>query len=657
MESKKSSLKKTKLRNAQKSGSKIMLYNFLSIFLGCFGIIFLLMQLNSLQNEYTTMMDLNYKDILYMDKIESMIYKHESLIYQHMAMDDVKAKEKLRDEAAAVEEEIDEILQVFGANIKGGEYETYYHSIYSNVVGYFKNIAIIYDFSKDNDINTAEYYMDKFLNTEVEKVNKSIEVLRTMVNDDMDERRNSTSDIMLALRNSSMVILAALLIFGIMTQWICSALTHDIVSNDALTGLANTASITKFTNKLSAKKKINMYITAYLDLKHFKYINHIVGNEGGDETIALYGQKLNDFLIKGEKAGRLGNDNFIIILYKHRQQEFLDFISNIEVPVSDGRTIQNIKVNTRCGIYSMKENDTFAEALNNSSIAINYAKTKSLDDVIWYEQKIADALYSEKEVSFRFRSAIENNEFKVYYQPKVNMQTNTMIGCEALVRWERDGSVIQPKFFIQSLEKSGLIMELDCYVLEQVCRDIRKWIEKGLKCVPVSSNFSKINLSNPKFSENVLRIVNKYKVERSLFEFELTESTNHDDYVSLIRFLDDMGEAHIATAIDDFGIGYSSLELLKNPNVNIVKLDKKFIDNIELNNGSNDNQILVRNIIHTCYDMKKQVVCEGVENAEQRKLLLDMNCKVIQGYLYDKPLCEEEFEQRLINPVYEKGAI
>lgn len=643
---------KSRQRNTQKSSGKIMLYNLLSILLGCFGILLLVIQLSFLETEYTAMMEQNYQDIFYMDTIESLIYKHEALIYQHMAMDDYDAKEQLRQSADSTEGEINENLKNFGINIKGSKYETYYHAIYSDVVGYFKNIAIIFDLSKDDDINTAEYYMDKFVNQEVEKLNVSIETLRNIINEDMNKNIYSTRKRMINLYISSALILTALIIFGAAAEWKCGVLTHDIVSNDALTGLANTATLTRFTNRLSAKKKINMYITAFLDLKHFKYINHIVGNTGGDEAIALYAQKLNDFLVKGEKAGRLGNDNFIVLLYKHRQQEFLDFISDIKLPVSDGTKTHTVKINTRCGIYSLQENDTFAEALNNSSIALNYAKTKSVEDVIWYEQKIADALYSEKEVSFRFRDAIENREFKVYYQPKVNMLTNTMTGCEALVRWERDGSVIKPNLFISSLEKSGLIMELDCYVLEQVCRDIKKWSEKGLKCVPVSSNFSKINLSNPLFSENVIGVVNRHRIDRSLLEFELTESTNHDDYEALINFLDDMGDAHITTAIDDFGIGYSSLELLKNPNVNIVKLDKKFIDNIELNNGSNNNQTLVKNIVHTCYDMKKQVVCEGVENEEQRKLLIDMNCKVIQGYLYDKPLSEEEFEKRLLNPVY-----
>ena len=267
---------------------------------------------------------------------------------------------------------------------------------------------------------------------------------------------------------------------------------------------------------------------------------------------------------------------------------------------------------------------------------------------------MAENMYHEKEISSKFREALNNKEFKVFYQPKVNVETNKLQGCEALVRWIRNGTIINPGDFIPALENNGSIKELDHYVFDQVCQDIVSWKNKGYDCVRVSSNFSKLNLKDDNFPQKILNTISKYSVDKELIEIELTESSNYGDYSKLLNLLGRMKENGITTSIDDFGVGFSSLELLKNHNVDVVKIDKKFIDDIEENKGNNEHTTLVKHILNTCKELNKEVICEGVESHLQRTLLKDMNCDLIQGYLYDKPLTYEEFEKRLLKPQYDK---
>ena len=200
------------------------------------------------------------------------------------------------------------------------------------------------------------------------------------------------------------------------------------------------------------------------------------------------------------------------------------------------------------------------------------------------------------------------------------------------------------------LEEEGYITELDFYVFEQVCRDIRNWLERGIRPVRISSNFSKLHLRDQAFAAKVLEIVRRYQIDSRYLEIELTESSGYEDFKALVAFVDEMGRHGIYTSIDDFGTGYSSLSLLKNLNVNVVKLDKSFIEDIE--NADEAHEKMVENVVRMINDLHREVICEGVENRIQADFLRTVNCQQVQGYLYDRPLPHEVFESRLKHPVY-----
>lgn len=426
------------------------------------------------------------------------------------------------------------------------------------------------------------------------------------------------------------------------------------VSKDGLTGIPNPDAIMLKMIMLMVRHRMPEYASVFINIKNMKFINRILGSApGGDLVIRKYAQMLNEY-VKGDKiAGRLGGDNFIVVIQKHRLDDFLKFLDNINISVVINGEKQVVRVESRCGIYPLKDGDNPSQAIGKASSALNFAKAKRSNDQVWYDEVIEDAMLKEKEISYNFTEAIKRKEFKVYYQPKVDMTTKRICGAEALVRWEKDDGIIVPYNFVPALERSGLITELDFYVFNNVCSDIKEWINEGIDIVPVSVNFSKMHLRDDKFSNKIINEISTQAIDKTYIQIELTESTDHDDYDSLNAFLERMYNENIDIAIDDFGIGYSSLELLKSPYVSTVKIDESFITGIDKNNGENNDAYLVRNMLHTCQDLKKEVVCEGVESLKQMELLREMRCSVVQGFLFDRPLPKKEFVDKLATPVYD----
>lgn len=199
------------------------------------------------------------------------------------------------------------------------------------------------------------------------------------------------------------------------------------------------------------------------------------------------------------------------------------------------------------------------------------------------------------------------------------------------------------------MEHLGIISELDFYVFEKVCSTIKVWKDNGIEPVVISSNFSKLSMKKEDFVDQIVNIINKYDIDKKYVRIEFTESADIEDHEIFLDFLKKMNTLGISTSIDDFGIGFSSLSLITNPNVHNIKLDKSFVDDIVT---SEDAAYLVGKIVDACRKLNKNLICEGVETREQCTVLKNMGCSMIQGYLFDRPLPEEQFLNRLENPGY-----
>lgn len=243
----------------------------------------------------------------------------------------------------------------------------------------------------------------------------------------------------------------------------------------------------------------------------------------------------------------------------------------------------------------------------------------------------------------RFDEALENNEFLVYYQPKVSLRNYRLSGAEALVRW--DGKpIIFPDNFIPELEKTHAICKLDFYILEQVCADLRQWIDQGRRIVKVSVNFSRRHLDDEKFLLEIISIIDKYEVPHEFLEVELTETTTDVSFGQLRKIIDGLHQQQISTSVDDFGVGYSSMNLIRELPWDVLKIDKSFLPKSE-----NDHRqyVMLKHIISLAHDIGLDTIVEGVETLEHIKMLKENNCFLAQGYYFDRPLPKAEFEKRL----------
>ncbi len=424
-----------------------------------------------------------------------------------------------------------------------------------------------------------------------------------------------------------------------------AGIANHLLLTDVLTGVSNSNGFLQYCGMLKKMGLLSNYTAFYLNIKTFKFINRQAGPRYGDEILREYVQILSGYLGKGGKLARLGGDNFAGLVYKEQAEEFIKFVSAVKITKMIDSHIRSFTINARLGLYSITPQATPSDLMNNISTAFNYAKNVLQRDYAWFEPSMLEVTMRNKEISFMFPKAIKNREFVVYYQPKVSLTNDTLCGCEALVRWQREGKIVPPMTFIPLFESDGTVCTLDFYVLDTVCRDIKDWCDRGITPVRVSVNFSKNHMRNFNLAQDVITVVEKYGIDPKYLEIELTEMSGYVDRKAMTDFVCAMHDYGITTSIDDFGTGYSSLMLIKNLPVDVIKLDKSFIDNIS--DANSEDCTFVKDIINMIRDIDLETVSEGVETKVQADFLTEINCEIAQGYLFSKPIPHDEFEQKL----------
>lgn len=421
--------------------------------------------------------------------------------------------------------------------------------------------------------------------------------------------------------------------------------------HEDLSGAHNRRFLESTVARLVRENKLDKYVAAHINLKNLKRINEKYNSKTGDVFIKKFVEVMMATIDEDEVFTRLGGDNFILLVKESRTNFFNDMLLHLEIEVpTEEEGLVRFKVKMRAGIYNIMPGDHFGIIMESTSEALRRSRLPEYDDFVWYESEMNRERVSERNVLEEFPKALKKKEFVAYYQPKVLLETSTLYGAEALCRWVKKGDLIPPADFIPALERDGAITKLDFYMLEKVCQDIASWTKQGLDPGRVSVNFSKNHLRDDKFGEKIVDIIDKYKVGHQYIEIELTETTGFDKG-AMTEFVRYMKSMDIATSVDDFGTGYSSLNMISGVGTDIIKLDKSFIDNIEEQPYVQQN--LVKNIVNMINDLSMETVAEGVESIDQAKLLRKWECRVVQGYLYDKPLCVEDYTYRLKNPVYE----
>lgn len=387
--------------------------------------------------------------------------------------------------------------------------------------------------------------------------------------------------------------------------------------------------------------RIGEFGGVYFNIKHFSSINDRFGRDCATNIMKQFIHGIQEKILYEECICRVGGDNFVVLFKKDNLNIIKNYLSGMPITFNDEETVT---VTTTAGYYMIPEaTESATDVMDRISTAYQLAKSVYKRPFLFYDDEIMQHQTHVKEIEMMFPSAIENEEFKVFYQPKTQLNNYQLAGAEALCRWFRNGKVISPGEFIPVLEGSKAICTLDFYMLDHVCRDIRRWLDEGREAVKVSVNLSRLHLGDEDLLESILRIIDKYKVPHHFIEIELTETTTDVDYKELKKIVYGLREQDISTSVDDFGVGYSSLNLIREMPWNVLKIDKSFLPTQEEENNDPSKVKMLRHIITMSQDLGLECIVEGVETAEQVKLLKDCKCYLAQGFYFDRPLPVKEF--------------
>ena len=412
---------------------------------------------------------------------------------------------------------------------------------------------------------------------------------------------------------------------------------YELAYIDKVTNIENSNYFIK-----KGKEKIKENFEGYLlliDIGKFKMFNKKYGRIKGDKLLEKIAQKLKEILGTKRIVTRLANDAFAVIL--EEQKNLIEIVENVINKLSNVKIEkEEYKIIIIIGISKIKKEDKdIFEILDKAIIARDEAKRNFNKKYCIFNQELENQIIKEHDIELIMEEGIQKQEFKVFYQPKINAKNNKCEEAEALVRWKRKEEIISPNEFIPVFERNKFIIQLDKYIFEQVCKDMKEWEEKYNGKIKISVNISKQHLVQDGFVEEYYNIAKKYDVDLNEIELEITETTDFDIEIDkrlgITQILENLKEKGFKIAIDDFGTGYSSLSMLQQIPVDVIKIDKSFINQTKM--------LEIIMLIAQKLDFK--TVAEGVETEEQVKKLKELGIDLLQGYYYSKPLEKVDFEK------------
>lgn len=452
---------------------------------------------------------------------------------------------------------------------------------------------------------------------------------------------------MIAQVITSLFVLAV----GVLIYWIIKIQKahinelSSIAYCDELTGAPTLAKFKIEAQQIIFNNPGMQYILVKFDVDGFKFVNQTLGYTEGDRMLCGIASALKSTgkdALKSWCYGKVNIDEFIVIFPISSDMEITQrrrqFIENFEEYMGKGF---GYKVKFPAGVHIIRSGERdISSAIEKVNFAHRKAKQKDLH-ICFYDDLMRDEALREKEIENHMDSALANGEFKVFLQPKYHISSNTVAGAEALVRWRvGNDDIVYPGSFIPVFERNGFITKLDMYMFESVCKIIRSWIDTGLTPVTVSVNFSRNHLSNSDLVKSLCELADKYGVPRQYLEIELTESAIFDNENKILELLKSLHEAHFTLSMDDFGAGYSSLGLLKNIPVDVLKIDGEFFKSVEDTERANT---VIAGVMRMARELNIKTVAEGVETKEHVDLLRTLGCDMVQGYYYAKPMPAELF--------------
>lgn len=426
----------------------------------------------------------------------------------------------------------------------------------------------------------------------------------------------------------------------------------NIAYYDPLTNLPNRRLLEEKLDSMitNSKDSGDVFSVMFLDLDRFKNINDSFGHKLGDKVLIEVTKLVKNTCKDNCFISRFGGDEFILVCSDidgvERATEFAtEIITNIEQPMY----IDNLSIYISASIgvaFYPEDGSDISNLIRNADTAMYKSKKDITNNVLFYHSQYGDETTHFVSTEQSIHKALDNQEFIPYYQPKVDMASGKIVGAEALARWiNNEQGMIMPEKFIDVAEETSQIVDISKQITQKVLADMNQW--KMLNCeLPVSINVSVRQFANSDYFSELKSLVESYGIKAEMLEIEITEQVFLGDLVMAKQRLDEFRSAGFKIALDDFGTGYSSLSYLSELPIDILKIDKSFIDHLAKDKKS---LAIMKAITSLSHDMDYETIAEGVEHLEQKNILLDLNCTTAQGYYFYRPMSQKEFTELLLN--------
>jgi diguanylate cyclase (GGDEF)-like protein len=428
---------------------------------------------------------------------------------------------------------------------------------------------------------------------------------------------------------------------------------------DALTGLPNRNLLhDRLRQAVYSQRNPRAIAVVFMDLDHFKFVNDSLGHSVGDKLLKGMGERLRSVLREGDTVGRVGGDEFVLILNDQASEEVIfRAMQRISAKVSEPIDIEGKELYVTCsaGISLYPQDGPDVDTLlKNADAAMYRAKEHGRNNFQFYTSEMNERVNERLSLEHALRRALERREFLLHYQQKTDLRSGAIIGAEALVRWNHpEWGLVRPARFIPLAEETGLIVPLGEWVLGEACRQARAWMDQGLKPGVVSVNLSARQFRQEGLVRVVSRILEETRLEPSLLEFELTESMVMHNVEAAITTLQGLKSLGVALSVDDFGTGYSSLSYLRQLPVDTLKIDRSFVRDIGAGENPDDG-VIAQAIISLGHSLRLKVIAEGVETDAQLRFLKRHGCDELQGFLYGEAVAPADYA-KLLERVRRKG--
>lgn len=420
---------------------------------------------------------------------------------------------------------------------------------------------------------------------------------------------------------------------------------EDIPEEDEMQGLLKRISRRKRfrrnVNNLihSADKKIGFI---QFDIRKFKIINDLYGEKFGDQILDFILMRLAEECTPQQYFINLRSDVFMVVMEYDEDSELVEFIHRLDGKINRYR---DVKLQLSYGVYTVEDRDMELRQMEDrAAMARKAAKANMITNILFYREQFKHSLYNRKFIEENMQAAIAERQFQMYLQPKYSIQKNEIIGAEALVRWRNpERGMIYPDEFIPIIEENGFIEKVDYYIWEEACRFIRRCQDAGITPCPVSVNVSRVHLRKDACIQVLSELIERAGISKKLLELEITETVGDQQVSMKAQQLKDEG---FTLLMDDFGSGYSSLNILLETPFDVIKLDRKFMENMMV---SKKGRLILEQVVTMANKLELGLLAEGVETKEQVELLQGIGCDQVQGYYYAKPMPENEFFELFSN--------